>query len=107
MSRRDSGPPDWERGGGPTPEAARHHQRQSLARNQHPQPNAAPRHFGRYARTRRPADLWREGYCYGFLAALRDVARAVDDPEVVGAAGPGRRELHRAGRRQLWTGGRR
>jgi hypothetical protein len=69
-------PPD-RRGGAPTPESARHHhRRQSLIKDQHPQPNAAPRHHGRYAHA------WREGFGYGFLDALRLAARRTDDPDV-------------------------
>lgn len=71
-----TGPPG-ERGGAPTPGSAHHHQRQSLAKeDQHPQNNRPGR------QCRRRADLWREGYCHGFLAALCDVARASDDPNV-------------------------
>jgi hypothetical protein len=50
--------------------------------------NGTGRQFGRRAAVsrgggvRRGADLWREGYCRGYLAALVDVARAADDPEV-------------------------
>ncbi len=68
-------PPD-RRGGAPTG-SARHHQRQSLAKeDQHRQSNGTGRQCGRYA------DLWRKGYCSGFLAALSDVARASNDPDV-------------------------
>jgi hypothetical protein len=71
MSRRDSGPP-----GEAAPRTARHHH-QSLNKDQHPKPNATPRHTGRYAHA------WRQGFCYGAaLDALRPAARPTDDPEV-------------------------
>jgi hypothetical protein len=33
---------------------------------------------------RRGAELWRDGFCHGFLDALRCAARRTDDPEVWG-----------------------
>ena len=60
-------PPD-KRGGASTPGSADHH-RQSLTRNQHTQPNAAPQHMGRYACG------WREGFKAGAIDALRLAAR--------------------------------
>jgi hypothetical protein len=62
--RGDLGPPN-ERGGGPTPETASHHQHRSLTRNQHPQFN----HRAGYGY------VWREGFGFGFRDALRLAAR--------------------------------
>lgn len=63
-----TGPPE-ERGGAPTG-SARHHQRQSLAKeDQHPQFNRLGRRCGRHA------DAWRWGFGCGFRDALRLAAR--------------------------------
>lgn len=78
MTSRDLGPPERD-AGRTTPDPA-----DTLTKpNNQPKPNAANRQCGRYAAgVRRGAELWREGYCRGFLAALVDVARASNDPEV-------------------------
>jgi hypothetical protein len=62
-------PPD-RRGGGPdsNPGTARHHRRQSLIKDQHPQ-DKAPRHLGRYA------SGWRDGFAAGAADALRVAGR--------------------------------
>ncbi len=77
------GKPERERGGGPNPETANHHPKTT---RHHPDGSFDASTPGRGCVTgrcaRRGADLWREGYCYGFLAALRDVARATNDPDV-------------------------
>jgi hypothetical protein len=66
---RDPGPPDEGRPSVPEPRASRHHRRQSLIKDQHPQGIAAPRHLGRYA------SGWRDGFTAGAVDALRCAGR--------------------------------
>lgn len=69
--------PPEERGGAPTPESARHHQRQPLTKeDQHRQFNRPGRQCGRHA------DTFRWGFAHGFKDALRLAAREIDDPDV-------------------------
>jgi hypothetical protein len=73
MTRRDSGPP--ERGGAPTAGSADHHHLPTTTRHH-------PSGFSQRSPASRYAGAWREGFCYGFLDALRCAARRTDDPEV-------------------------
>lgn len=86
MSRRDSGPPEND--------AAREaHQtypgtsvkRPSKTHIRHQQasaPGCKTSAHARALRARRGSEMWREGYCYGFLGALTAAAREINSPDV-------------------------